>query len=782
MDLNPAQHQAVYHPSGPLLILAGAGSGKTRVITSRIAELCHRGVPPRRILAVTFTNKAAGEMRERAERLLSGTLSGMWIGTFHSTCARLLRIHAAAAGLPKDFVIFDDSDQLTLLGQILREISLSDHAATPRAILSGIDKAKNAGKGPDEYQGHDFFTDLVARVYPVYQQRLRQYGAVDFGDLLMLPLSLAQKDPAVAADLAGRFDHVLCDEFQDTNRVQYRLLCLLAKKTRQLVVVGDDDQAIYGWRGADVRNLLDFEQEWPDAAVVKLEENYRSTQIILTAANAVIARNRERRGKELFTSRAGGELILYHTAQDERREATYVARTIQGLARDEGRSTDDFAVCYRTNAQSRALEEALRQHGIPYTVIGGTRFYDRAEVKDVMAYLRLCQNPSDEVALRRVINVPTRGIGESTVKRIQAHARGTGSSMWQALLELVTSGELSALARRKLLAFAELIEELRRLQADLSLSDLAEAVTERTGYFERLAVDGTPESASRRENIMELIGSIREREREAKERNHEELRLIDYLEQISLNSSVDTPSRGVSLMTVHAAKGLEFAVVVVTGLEDGLFPSLRRMEEHSADADPIAEERRLAYVALTRARERLVLTNARQRRLFGQQPRVSEPSRFLKEIPPSCLLPTFDREAPEAPRAFDGEAPEATAGSWGESDGWEQGRRRVGRGADAATEDDGGYRVERDEDEWDGGRGRRSAPPTNVHEGDTLRVEYDEPQVGSGAFRLGQVVRHRQFGSGEVRALSGHGSGLKATVYFPHIGARTVMVRFLSPE
>jgi DNA helicase-2/ATP-dependent DNA helicase PcrA len=776
-SLNEAQRQAVTHRAGPLLVLAGAGSGKTRVITYRLTELLRRGQRPGRILAVTFTNKAAGEMRERTARLL-GLPEGeqpldLWIGTFHAAFARLLRTHAAAAGLPRDFTIFDDADQMALCRQVLKELELDHHGVNPRAVLHAIDQAKNQGVPPEAYRRGDYFSELVGRVYTAYQARLRALGAVDFGDLMLLPLLLCERDPAFAEALSRRFDHVLVDEFQDVNQVQYQLLRRLAARTRELVVVGDDDQAIYGWRGADVRNILRFEHDWPDARVIKLEQNYRSTEVILEAANAVIARNPERHGKRLFTERSGGDLIQVYTAADERQEASYVARALQEMLRDEGRGLSDFAVFYRTNAQSRVLEEALRAHGLPYTVIGSTRFYDRAEIKDILAYLRLCGNPADEVALRRVINVPPRGIGEVTMKKIEDRAREGGVPLWQALSDLLhCEGALGAGPAKKLQAFVQLIEELRQLREDGALDTLVEVLIERTGYVDRLSLDAksNPESAARIQNVMELLGSIRQLVRETRAQGGE-LGLPEYLERVSLNSSADTAGRGVSLMTIHAAKGLEFEVVFVTGMEEGLFPSLRaQADEESAD---IGEERRLCYVALTRARARLILTRAAQRQLFGQT-HMSPPSRFLREIPPSSLMVTrvADLAAQGRPRRIALPQPKP----------------------EDAPEDDG-LRVERldeGEEAWPqrrptslGAQVRAQARAQATQDGE-LRIEYDEaPQHAQGPFRLGQRVRHHSLGEGVVRGFGGgSGKGQRVMVIFDGAGGereQSVIARYLEP-
>jgi DNA helicase-2/ATP-dependent DNA helicase PcrA len=748
--LNPAQHQAVQHGRGPLLILAGAGSGKTRVITFRIAELLRRGTWPERILAVTFTNKAAGEMRERIERLTGGRGRGMWVGTFHATCARLLRMYAEHVGLGRDFVIFDDNDQRTLVARVLKDLQIADRFATPRAMLSAIDGAKNRGEGPEDFEGFDYLSDLVARVYPVYQQRLANANGVDFGDLLLKTLQLT-RDPKVGPWLADKFDHVLVDEFQDTNRVQYELVNHWSQRTGNLCVVGDDDQSIYSWRGADVRNILDFERDHAEATVVKLEQNYRSTQIILDASNAVIARNLERKQKRLFTEKSGGELIVYQTADDERGEAQLVVRVIQRLCVEDGRAPADFAVFYRTHAQSRALEEALLAVDLPYAVIGGIRFYDRAEVKDLLAYLRVLANPADEVSLERIINKPTRGIGETTYERVVARARAESVTVWQAMDRIAGQGdaEMAPGARKKLGAFVEMMDDLRHefVEHAGSIGKLADAVLERTQYLERLAADDTHESQERIENLLELTGSIKAYEADLHAREGKAPTLHDYLEQVSLVAPADAEQKGVTLMTVHAAKGLEFPVVFVTGLEDGVFPSLRNGEEQQA----IEEERRLAYVAMTRAEERLYLTNARARRLFGQDARPFQESRFLADIPDHCLLRPVSQPRPRPAWMDRGRQPSEGANRISEPED----RISEPRLSSARTvERDGGISVEYD---GDGGG-------------------YDE--VDS-IFRLGQRVRHPKFGEGEVRGFTGAGADLKLTVYFPKVGPKTIVARFV---
>ena len=729
-DLNPAQHEAVYHGDGPLLILAGAGSGKTRVITYRIGELLRRGVSPQRILAVTFTNKAAGEMRERVSRLVGGR-GPSWIGTFHATCARILRSYAERAGLKRDFVILDDGDQKTLVGRIVKEMRIADRYATPRAILSGIDQAKNRGERPEKFIAHDYLSDIVARVYPRYEDRLRQSNAVDFGDLILKVLELCEAGTDLSNHLAECFQHVLVDEFQDTNRVQYRLVHHLASGHGNLCVVGDDDQSIYRWRGADLRNILDFERDHPDTHVVKLEQNYRSTKIILDAANGVIARNTLRKDKRLFTEHEGGEPVFYFTAEDERSEAQFVVATLRKLENEEGRTPEDFAVFYRTHAQSRALEEALLGADIPYVIVGGTRFYDRAEIKDLLCYLRILCNPDDEVSLERVINKPARGIGDTTYERLSGSAQLQNISVWESTRRAVQDEALTSGTRNKLQKFVALIEELQVFVADKqnSIAVIAEAVLDRSGYLRMLAADGAPENRDREENLLELIGSIRDFSREYEEENGEPPTLGAFLERISLVAPSDSTGRGVQLMTVHAAKGLEFPVVFVTGLEDGVFPRLREGE----DLESLEEERRLAYVAITRARERLFLTNARARQLYGQTSYLFAESRFLRDLPANCVVRPVPARAAR-PRAF---APLHESRGFGKV-------------------------ITRDRN---------------------ISVEYDEAVTAATteevAFQLGQRVRHARFGEGEVRGFTGQGSDLKLTVYFSAVGAKTIIARFV---
>jgi DNA helicase-2/ATP-dependent DNA helicase PcrA len=672
--LNPSQWQAVRHSDGPLLILAGAGSGKTRVITVRVAELVRRGISAEDILVVTFTNKAADELRHRVEGLLSDQDTGdfsaaksvpRWIGTFHSIGARLLRGLAPKIGLASHFPILDEDDQLKVCKDVLREENIDERIVPPRALRAHIDRAKNQGLLAKDFLGTDYFTDLLAKLYRRYEERLRHVGAVDFGDLLLLPVVLAENEPSVQDSLSRRFEHVLVDEFQDVNGVQYRLLKILARRTRNLAVVGDDDQAIYGWRGADVRLLLDFLRDWPDAQIVKLEENYRSSQVILDAAHAVVSQNGDRHEKRLFTRRDGGDPIVLFRARDDRAEARFVIETVLRMQADSGFFPEDFAVIYRTNAQSLRFEEALQSVGMPFSVLGGMRFFERAEIKDMVAYLRLCLSPDDELALRRVINVPSRHIGQTTVDKLLAWARADGASFWNTIRRAATEEGLVAKKKRQDLAqFVSLVEELGKRAEELSVSSLLQEVLERTGYRLMLST-GTPEDEARLQNLDALLGSIGEEERVAaatvaaflaqpKPDDGEaflsdpptELKLSDYLARVSLQTGDENrKGKGVQLMTAHVAKGLEFPVVFVTGLEEGLFPSLRAGNPSLRENEDqrVGEERRLAYVAFTRAKTQLVLTCADQRWLWGAKMQPMDMSRFVKAIPRELLSEVEDR-------------------------------------------------------------------------------------------------------------------------------------------
>ena len=742
--LNPEQRAAVEHGDGPLLVLAGAGTGKTRVLVHRIAHLVSipppGGADPRGILAVTFTNKAAGEMKHRLRGLLGARADAMWIGTFHATCARLLRRHGEAVGLTKSFVIFDDDDQMKLVEKLLKETGL-DEQVSARTVLSRFDRAKNRGVDPRSVKT-GAFDDVIERIFPLYEAQLAKENAVDFNDLLLKTLKLFEH-PDTRPALVTRFSHVLVDEFQDTNRVQYDLVRRLAEATRNLTVVGDDDQSIYAWRGAEPRNLLDFDRDFPDALVVKLEHNYRSTQVILDAANAIICHNRDRHDKALWTDKGGGDPIEIYQAGDERGEGYFVAQSIRRMIDDGPCSPSDIAVLYRTNAQSRVLEEHLRAARIPAKVIGAVSFFERKEVKDVIAYLRLLGNPSADSAFERVVNVPARGLGDTTVDRLRAAARAGAASGLLEAARLAARGEIAGIGtapRKKLHAFTQLLDGLRDVIAQgASVAETIIQVVDRSGLRSKLEADDSAESRDRLDNLAELVTIASDFDDES-----EQPQTVDaFLERVALTAPADQSagSDAVVLMTIHIAKGLEWPIVFITGMEDGLFPSLREREGQSEDAQ-LEEERRLAYVAITRAREKLVLSHARTRRVWGEI-RLQGPSRFLDDLPPSGLAAPPGRHVitPRAPAIVDGT--------------WSGVRRRKPRSSGSIDELD--QRVPDDEP--------------------VFQLDADRPERA--VFRTGDPVSHVIHGLGRVVAVSGEGKDTKVVVDFPDAGRKTIFAKFL---
>jgi len=724
--LNPPQREAVLHNEGPLLILAGAGSGKTRVLTHRFAHLVHAAnVRPEQICAVTFTNKAAGEMRERVDRLL-GTQSARWLGTFHSLCARLLRRHADCLGLPRDFAIYDDADQRTLIRRVAAELNLSEQLFPPARLLHAIDRAKNDDLRPDELarQAVDTYNERIALAYRRYQELLAANAALDFSDLLLRTLDLLRHHPDVLDRYHRTFRYLLVDEYQDTNVAQLRMLRAIAGEHRNLCVVGDDDQSIYRWRGADLRNILEFERDFPGAKVIRLEQNYRSSQTILDAAGGVIAHNRGRKGKRLWTENGRGTPVVLFTARDEHGEARFVRDEIE-RARDSGTVLGDIAVFYRTNAQSRALEDELARARVPYTIVGGMKFYERKEVKDLIAYLRVIANPLDGLSLARIINTPPRGIGGTTLETLNEAVRASQRSLFDVVLD-PAGAPLSAASAHRVAGFAETLRRLCAAERD-SVTGLLRTVIEESGYLDRLLASATPESESRADNVRELLTVTEEFDARAPESG-----LGAFLEQMALVTDLDgfsaSPDR-VTLMTLHTSKGLEFPLVFVIGVEEGLFP-----HERSADsAEGIEEERRLCYVGMTRARRQLYLVHAARRHLFG---RVQEnlPSRFLAEIPAHLL----DRRQQEysAPRAEDGEP----------------------------TID---YSYSQVDDGWRGAR-RFPSPPRSAQ--------------SAGGIRPGARVRHREFGVGVIRRVEGTGEQCKLTVVFERGGSKKLLQRFAQLE
>lgn len=632
--LNQAQREAVTHGEGPLLIFAGAGSGKTRVLTMRIAYLIsERHVSPRNILAVTFTNKAANEMRERIERLVgSGQVKQMWVGTFHAISARILRESGRAVGLDPEFVVFDEDDQLSVVKEVLRLLDIDEKRFAPRSILNAISRAKENLIPPHLYTSVDYFSQIVGRVYPRYQQRLEACHALDFDDLLMKTVQLFEEHPEVLERYQRRFLHALVDEFQDVNQAQYRIVKHISALHRNLCVVGDDDQSIYSWRGADVSIILSFERDFPDAHVVKLEQNYRSTQPILDAAFHVVEKNARRVPKRLWTERREGLPITVTEVQHEREEALLVAQHIALSVQQLGRRYNDFVVLYRTNAQSRAFEEVFLNYRIPYQIVGGVRFYQRKEIKDMLAYLRIILSPSDDVSLLRILNVPTRGIGLQTIEVMRQLAAEEGTSLWEAMTHPTLSNRLTARAWNAVAHFRQLVDDLRALREKSSVTDLLSEILRRTNYLERLGDIRDPEVQSRTENVRELLTATQQFDASPEA----ERGLAGFLEGVALVADVDSmeeESDRVTLMTVHAAKGLEFPIVFLVGMEEGLFPHIRAIND-----DPnVEEERRLCYVAITRAQERVHITHARLRSVFGTTSGMIE-SRFLHDIPEGLKL------------------------------------------------------------------------------------------------------------------------------------------------
>lgn len=637
--LNPQQAEAVINTEGPMLIMAGAGSGKTKVLTCRVANLLQKGVRPYRILAITFTNKAAAEMRERVNNMSGPAAKDVWLFTFHAFCARFLRMEIdKLPGYGGNFAIYDTADSQNLIKQILKEMNLDDKRFQPSGILSRISNAKNALQDAAAFarQAGDFYEQKVADIYSRYEQKLQLNNALDFDDLLMLSIKLLQENKEVREKYQDRFDYLLVDEYQDTNHAQYLLTKFLAAKHRNICVVGDADQSIYGWRGADIQNILDFEKDYPDAKVIKLEQNYRSTQIILDAANAVIENNTGRKPKNLWTENKSGADIIYFQAVDERDEARFVIEQLQNLQRTENKKLGDMAILYRTNTQSRIFEEMLIKSGISYNMVGGLKFYERKEIKDIIAYLRVIFNPADSLSLLRIINVPKRGIGDASLTKIQAYAAANNVSLFEAVSNAAAIDGLSSRFVSKLDDLAGIIFELMNLASEAPVEDLIDRVLRDTGYLEELENERTPQAQSRIDNLHELISVAQEFAASEEENN-----LENFLAHVALVSDIDDTELGedaITLMTLHSSKGLEFPVVFLVGMEEGLFPHARTL----MDETEIEEERRLCYVGITRAKEKLFLSSTKMRTIYGNTV-TYPPSRFLQEIP-ARLVKTIKRQ------------------------------------------------------------------------------------------------------------------------------------------
>ncbi len=719
-DLNDAQREAVARTEGPVLILAGAGSGKTRVLTYRIAYLLANGLAePKEILAMTFTNKAAGEMRERVVKLVPNMISGMWIGTFHSIFARMLRSEAERLGYTSNFAIYDEDDQITLIKRVLENLQIDSKAYPPKTISHRISQAKNSLVLPDQLkaQAETVMDEVYAQIYGAYQRRLQELNAMDFDDLLLKPIELFSKYPMVKEYYQDRFRYILVDEYQDTNRAQYVVLKMLAEKHNNICVVGDDDQSIYRWRGAEIRNILDFENDYPKCGTYRLEQNYRSTQNILSAAHSVIQNNRQRHPKKLWTQKAAGDQVILLEVDDDLDEARQIVEKISQELRRGERDFHDFAVLYRTNAQSRVLEEALRASSMPYVIVGGVRFYDRKEVKDVLAYLRVICNPADAINLRRIINYPNRGIGEATLARLEAHSREKRITIFQALSEVAGIAGIPQKTAERVLGFYGLLNKYISLRNELSAAELASAVVEEIGILRQFKEEGTIEALTRAENVRELLLAIAEFALS----NGSDSHLEDYLGHISLVSDIDNwddRANVVSLMTLHSAKGLEFAVVFICGLEEGLFPLSRSL------SDPVAleEERRLFYVGATRAKENLYLTWAQNRRRFGETS-GSVQSRFLKELDLSFVQI-------ESRRIY---------------------------------------------------QGRRQRQPRRVWETEPMPNYEDESQETI-QFRIGMRVAHPTFGKGTIIKIEPDRGTIKLIVLFDSAGERRLVLPYAKLE
>ena len=756
--LNEPQREAVYHTDGPLLILAGAGSGKTRVLTHRIAYLIgERGVNPWNILAITFTNKAAEEMRQRVDNLVGFGAESVWVSTFHSACVRILRRFIDRLGYENHFTIYDTDDQKTLIKEVCRKVDVDTKVFKERSLLSAISSAKNEMILPDEFElnaGGDFAKMKIAKVYREYEAQMRANNALDFDDLLVKTVQLLQTQPDVLESYQERFRYIMVDEYQDTNTVQFQLVSLLAGKYKNLCVVGDDDQSIYKFRGANIRNILDFEHEFPDAKVIKLEQNYRSTGNILNAANSVIANNRGRKEKSLWTENGEGELIRLRQFDTAFDEADFIGEDIKSAVR-QGGSYNDSAVLYRTNAQSRLLEEKFIAMNIPYKIVGGVNFYARREIKDLLAYLKTIDNGRDDVAVRRIINVPKRGIGLTTINRIQESATERGIGFYEALL---APGLIAGVGRSatKLDSFAALIEYFKTLAEEMNITDLLQEVIEKTGYIESLENEDKEEAKTRKENIDELISKAATYEESCQDKD-EKATLGGFLEEVALVADIDSLDEDqeyVVLMTLHSAKGLEFPRVYLAGMEDGLFPGY--MSINAGDREELEEERRLCYVGITRAEQELTLTSARRRMVHGET-QYNPMSRFVKEIPKELLdtgnkkftqeteMPAQQNTYARAREAFRAQAFGGTFGGMAPAKNQGTGKPLTGSQALASLQ-----------------KGSQLAAGGN----------------GPLGYEVGDRVRHVKFGEGTVTDIKEGGRDHEVTIEFDSVGTRKMFAKF----
>lgn len=730
-QLNPPQRLAVTHGDGPLLILAGAGSGKTRVITFRIAHLLSEGVPAWNILAITFTNKAAQELRRRVDELTGGQGRGVWISTFHSFCAQFLRVEARAIGMDPNYVVYDDDDQRQLIKECLRELSLDEAKHKPGQILSVISRAKDDLLDADSFAIHalahnDPFRQKVATIYAIYQKKLTKANALDFGDLILKTVIALRDNLPLREKYQRRFRYILVDEYQDTNHAQYLMTKHLVSPPKNLCVVGDDDQSVYSWRGADIRNILEFERDYAGATVVKLEQNYRSTEAILSAAYQVIKKNQFRKDKKLWTDKAGGDPVRFQEFANELEEARFVASETARFIREAVHPPKDAAVFYRTNAQSRVLEDAFRRENIPYRVVGSMRFYERMEVKDIMAYLRILVNPADSISVKRVVNVPPRGLGKTSLQAVENHAALHGLTLHDAIAQAARVPGLTSGARGNLQKFMDVVRGLSPKLTTLTASEMVQAALEQTGYWSHWEekVDDDPEAAARLDNLQELVNAAKDFEASSDDKSTQ-----TFLEKVSLASGLDSLSEedgAVTLMTVHLAKGLEFPLVFLTGLEEGLFP----IGESAFSQNELEEERRLCYVGMTRAREKLFLTSAAARKIYGRS-HWNVPSRFVQEAG-LASTPMAGPAVPMAESAFLEPSPMAAPAR---------------------------------------------APVSSF--------DPDAETVVSAPLRplkVGMRVRHPSFGPGRILDKSGAGENVKVTVMFDSGARKSILARYASFE
>jgi DNA helicase II / ATP-dependent DNA helicase PcrA len=751
-SLNKVQRAAVLHGEGPLLIFAGAGSGKTRVLTHRIAHLMtRRQVWPRQIIAVTFTNKAAAEMRERLEVLVGEQAAKeMLVGTFHAICARLLREKGSSIGIDRDFVVYDDGDQMTLIKECLAQLSIDETTYKPRGVLSQISKAKEQLISPEDYSKHFHgqYEAVAGRLYTLYQEKLKLNRALDFDDLIGMTVRMLREREDVREHYQNRFKHVLVDEYQDVNHAQYTLTQLFSGKHKNICVVGDDFQGIYAWRGANIQIILDFEKDYPEATVFKLEQNYRSTKNIIEAANAVIAHNRNQKKKELWTENIEGDGLALYEASNEQEEAVFAAVKIRE-GKNSSRSFSDHAILYRTNAQSRVFEEVFINYNIPYRIIGGLRFYERKEIKDIICYLRLVHNPFDSVSLQRVINTPARGIGQTTLEKLEAEAQKLGQTMWDALLRLGEIEGIRPQTRKALENFVKMIEGFRAARETKTVTQMVTDIFEKSGYMAELEREHTIESQTRIENLKELLTVTQQFEATTQDPT-----LSSFVEQSALMSSIDSMQKGedaVVLMTLHSAKGLEFPVVFLAGLEEGVFPHARAMQADSQ----MEEERRLAYVGITRAREELYLTYASRRTIFGMM-QMGALSRFIREIPRELLEPVLGTRLPGQKR----ESRESNSNE-GRVIGSGVGPRRPASSYTPAPA-------------YTPAQIGKPITPT------TTTATVTPPAIAP--FRAGEKVKHAVFGQGVVVSCTSAGDESQVQVAFPNVGIKKLVAKYAKLE